>query len=169
MGSIHTTKIFRLPQFSKFYCFLVVFITIIVPLQLLPTSKCIDETTGRELIEVVCLKKYDQPGMHLVSALVDAASGTKNTDHVFMASVTKALGVGTACDWGVSLGNYFNQWFRPHIRFVLFCTQHISQMFFYFLFFFAHKTQYHHTTTLHSPTYIKITNKNKMAIHFIFF
>lgn len=86
---------------------------------MIPIARCYDDSTDRELIEIVALKRSNNmPGLQLVSALIDAAPGIKNTENVFVSSVAKALGAGNACDFGASLGIFFNQYLRPYIRFV---------------------------------------------------
>ena len=91
-----------------------------MPCHLIPLTTCIDPTNNRQYIEVVVLKKCKQTNkLHFAAAIVDAASGIKNTENTFIASITKAMGVNFTCDFGASVGVYFNQFFRPYIRFDL--------------------------------------------------
>ena len=91
----------------------------VVPLHLIPVSKCLDTNTQRESIEVVALtRKINGGGLELVSGLVDATAGARNCENAFMFSVTKSLGAGQLCDFGAALGVFFNQFFRPQIRYI---------------------------------------------------
>ena len=126
---------------------------------MIPISKCFDESHDRELIEVVALKR-SVDGLELVSALIDAAAGTKNTENIFITSVTKALGAGNTCDFGACIGVYFNQYLRPYIRCVvlyIFCF-----ITFIFTFSFA-KKKYMYRWLRRDKRVI-----SKMALHFSF-
>ena len=142
-----------LEMISKFFVFmfqpifasliqLFLFCFFVVPLHLIPLSTCVDPVNNKQYVEVVVLKKSKiTKKLEFVSAIVDGAGGIKNTENTFMASITKALGVGATCDFGASVGVYFNQFFRPYIRYTYFCfcITHVFKLsfnlFFHFLFF----------------------------------
>lgn len=88
-----------------------------MPLHLIPVTTCVDPRSNKQYIEVVTLKKNKETNrLDFASAIVDSASGIKNTENTFIASITKAMGVSVTCDFGASVGVYFNQFFRPYIR-----------------------------------------------------